>query len=478
MKRPGYLLLSALLSAAIALLSSCANHAVTNTQPAAVETLPAPEAEPSPVFIPEREEEREPPAVSVLEGTVVRAEPKYITVKTADGAVYSFGSASAEISVPSVYLGAGYALTVTFLGELDPNLDIQDVKVTHIGAAEKQLYENALLMRAREMLYEMDTESKVGQLFLIQSPGGLSAQVAAEYRPGGYILFARDFEGRSKEQVCADIRNYQASSEIPLLIGVDEEGGTVNRVSLFREFRAEPFRSPRELYKQGGFELIIGDAEEKSELLRSLGINVNLAPVCDLSGSEDSFIYKRSFGDDAELTSVYVRSVVTAMAAGNMGSVLKHFPGYGDNADTHNSAAYDSRPYDVFLSGDFLPFRAGIEAGADAVMVSHGVVLCMDQNNPASLSPEVHRILREELGFQGVIMTDDLAMGAVGDLINAADAAVLAICAGNDMLCTSNYREQIPAVIRAVNEGVIPEERIDDSVLRVLLWKLKRGITS
>ncbi|NLO49345.1 MAG: glycoside hydrolase family 3 protein, partial [Clostridiales bacterium] len=291
-----------------------------------------------------------------MEATVVKTDPERMTVKAADGTIYTFAGVIKDINIPADYQNAGFALTISFYGELDPALPLQNAVISHIGVTEKQENENALLLRAIEILRGMDMKSKVGQLFFIPCPGSLAAQTAEEYRPGGYILFSKDFEGKTKEQISADIGYYQASSAIGLLIGVDEEGGTVNRVSWFPELRDEPFLSPGKLFELGGFELITEDTGEKSELLSALGINVNLAPVADLSGNPESFIYKRSFGDDAEQVSEYIRSVVSVMCDKNMGSVLKHFPGYGDNPDTHDLAAYDNRAYDVFLSNDFLPF--------------------------------------------------------------------------------------------------------------------------
>ncbi|MDE7262897.1 MAG: beta-hexosaminidase, partial [Oscillospiraceae bacterium] len=181
----------------------------------------------------------------------------------------------------------------------------------------------------------------------------------------------------------------------------------------------------------------------------------------------------------------YVKTVVTA--AGNVsisdgeytyriGSVLKHFPGYGNNVDTHTGIAIDQRPYEQFVAEDFLPFQAGIEAGTGSVMVSHNIVKCMDEDFPSSLSPEVHRVLREELGFEGVILTDDLAMDAVEAYAKDGSVAVLAVLAGNDMIVTTDFEKQIPLGIEAVQTGVIEESIIDSAVRRVLGWKYDLGL--
>lgn len=340
------------------------------------------------------------------------------------------------------------------------------------GLSDTQGKEAALRQRAFDLLAGMSLEEKVGQLFMVRFPKENAAQTAASYHLGGYILFARDFENKSKEQVVSAIQDCQNASRLPMLMGVDEEGGTVTRISRFPQFRQTPFPSSQELYRQGGFDAIRRDTLEKCSLLQELGLNMNFAPVADVSQNDDDFMYLRSFGQDADLTAQYVETVTAAMKEVHMGSVLKHFPGYGNNTDTHTGIAYDSRAYESFVSSDFLPFQAGILAGADVVLVSHNIVSCMDSQYPASLSPEVHKILREDLGFSGVIITDDLYMDGVRHFTSDTQAAVQAVLAGNDLLCCTDYEVQIPAVLEAVQNGVISIERIDESVLRILKLKL------
>ena len=324
----------------------------------------------------------------------------------------------------------------------------------------------------------MTINEKVGQMFIVRVPTENAVEDVNAYHIGGYIMFGRDFTGKTKEQIVQTINSWQANAKIPLLIGVDEEGGIVNRVSTNRNLRAAPFWSPQTLYAEGGFDLIRSDTKEKAELLRSLGINLNFAPVSDVSQNPNDFIYSRSFGKDGAATAEYVRNVVEVMQEQKMGSVLKHFPGYGNNTDTHTGIAYDNRPYDTFTSSDFLPFQAGIDAGASMVLVSHNVVNAIDSQSPASLSSRAHEILRNDLRFNGVIITDDLVMDGVRNFAGDAEVAVRAVEAGNDMLCCTNFWEQIPAVINAVNNGQISEERINESVLRILRLKISLGIIS
>lgn len=329
---------------------------------------------------------------------------------------------------------------------------------------------------ADKLLEYMTLEQKVGQLFFARCPEEDAAEEIASLHPAGYILFARDFEDETPDSVRETIAGYQNAADIPMLIGVDEEGGSVVRLSKYRAFRLSPFQSPQELYEEGGMEAFYYDTIEKDELLHSLGINVNLAPVCDVVTNPGDYMYPRAFGEDAEGTAVYVRGVVEQMTQDKIGAVLKHFPGYGPNGDTHNKTVKDSRPMQTYKSSDFLPFQAGIEAGAGSVLMSHIVVECMDDSAPASLSPAVHEVLRGTLGFDGVVMTDDLSMDAAGRFAQTGEAAVLAVQADNDLMISSNLAEQHAAVLQAVADGTLTEAEIDAHVRRVLEWKLNLGL--
>lgn len=331
--------------------------------------------------------------------------------------------------------------------------------------------------QAQVILDKMSLEEKIGQMFLIRySDDQTALSDIAQYNPGGILLFAKDFENHTKESIKAQLDTCQQASGTPLIIGVDEEGGVVTRISRFTNFRSERFKSPQDLYAEGGFERIASDTDEKCALLKSIGINVNLAPVADVSEDPSSFIYDRTIGQNAEITSEYVRTVVGRMKANGMGSALKHFPGYGDNGDTHTDIITDTRPLGAFVSGDLLPFQTGIDEGTDIVLVSHNIVSCMDPDYPASLSPTVHALLRNTIGFDGVIMTDDLVMSAITEYTDGKSAAVQAVIAGNDLLCCSDYAVQVPAVIEAVKSGVISEERINESAKRIIQMKLDLGI--
>ena len=329
---------------------------------------------------------------------------------------------------------------------------------------------------AEARLAAMTLEEKALQMILYSCHDPATVERAAAGGVGGLCLYTASFSGKDRDGVIAMTSALQESAPLPLLISVDEEGGTVNRVSLFPALRSSPFLSPRALFRAGGWSRIASDTEEKAQFLLSLGINVNLAPVCDVPRSSLNYIYWRTFSGNAPEVAAYAEMVVGIMKEQGIGSVLKHFPGYGGSADTHGGLAYDRRSYAAFADGDFLPFRAGIEAGADAVLVSHNIVECMDAELPASLSPEVHRILREELGFEGVVLCDDLSMGAITKYTGGRNAAVQAVLAGNDLVCCGDCEAAAAAITAAVADGTIPEERLDESVLRILRWKLSLGL--
>ena len=346
----------------------------------------------------------------------------------------------------------------TTLSESEPDED------DNISSLVDQIYERLTL------------EEKIGQLILVRKPAdkATALEYIGSYHPGGYVLFASDFQDETPETISAYIDSLNETSSLPLFCAVDEEGGTVVRISKFPQYRAEKFLSPRELI-EGGADAVTADTDEKCRLLASLGINFNLAPVADISEDSSEFIYYRSAGglDNAV---EYVRAYVEKSSELSIGSTLKHFPGYGGNADTHTGAANDNRTLDELMARDLVPFIEGIGAGADAVMVSHNTVECLDPDNPASLSLAVHELLRDELGFDGIIMTDDLAMGAVTDRYDSSEAAVMSILAGNDLVCCSDLPAAYQGLYDAVLDGRLTEERIAESVERIIRCKIKLGI--
>ena len=323
-----------------------------------------------------------------------------------------------------------------------------------------------------DRLATMTLEEKVGQLFWARVPSNHQIEDLQSYHLSGYILFGRDFEGRSIEDLKALTKDYQAAAKIPLLIGSDEEGGTVTRISSILE---TPFQSPIALYQQGGMEAVLSDTKQKAELLKSVGINAGLFPVADLARDQSAFIYDRTIGQDVQTTASYVQQVVEELKKSKVGSTLKHFPGYGDNGDSHTAIIQDNRSLDELRQADFLPFQAGIDAGADSVLVSHNILSKID-TVPSSISPKITDLLRKELHFKGVIMTDDFDMAGIADFVSQDEAAFQVIVAGNDLILGSSYQTQIPYLLKKISSGELTEERIDESVRRILTWKYDLGL--
>ena len=201
-----------------------------------------------------------------------------------------------------------------------------------------------------------------------------------------------------------------------------------------------------------------------------------MAPVCDITTDPTAFMYKRSLGLSPTVTGVVIASMVNIMDDHKIGSVLKHFPGYGNNKDTHIGIAVDDRTLTQLEQADLVPFRSGIFVGCDAILLSHTIVNGLDSEMPASLSPAVVAYLRQTMGFDGVIVTDDLVMEAITDLYGTKEAAILAVLAGCDLLCSSEYGAQYEAVLSAVESGRIPMQAIRDAAARILLWKHDLGL--
>lgn len=325
------------------------------------------------------------------------------------------------------------------------------------------------------LMEQMTLEEKVGQLFLARCRMETALEDIESYHLGGLVLFGQDFREETRESMQEKLAGYQGAAQIPLFLAVDEEGGTVCRVSAYPAFRAEKFPEPRASFQKGGLELALSMETEKAYLLWDLGLNVNLAPVCDISLNPGAFMYHRSLGADPITTGAYVTGTLERMAENGVGGVMKHFPGYGENGDTHTGQVTDTRTLEELESRDLVPFAAGIRQGLGAVLVSHNIVTALDDTLPASLSPKVMAYLRENMGYSGVIVTDDLVMGAL-EGFTPEQAAVLAVKAGATLLCSTDFDIQIPAVLAAVKDGSIPRETLDRAVQCNLTWKQQLGI--
>jgi beta-N-acetylhexosaminidase len=373
-----------------------------------------------------------------------------------------------------------------YVEKYDANLDLEvnsedalDILKCVCGLINSPKPENpdifsAYYDKAQKIIDTMTVEDKVGQLFLLGVDKYNVETEIKKYQPGGIVLFAYNFEENTISSQQQEISSYQSASKYPLIIATDEEGGSVVRISKYSNFRKSPFLSPQEIYAESGIDGVFNETCEKAELLSDLGLNTNLAPVADVCTNFSSYIYSRTFGKSATETADFIETSVNAYNESGLGCTLKHFPGYGDNLNTHNTQSYDGRTLDYFFKNDLKVFKRGIDTGAPIVMVNHNTISCFDNENPASLSPEIHRILKDVLGFSGIIVTDSLDMGATA---NISDAYVKAVQAGNDMITTCDadgYYE----VLNAVKQGIISEERIDYSVKKILAYKLCYNIIS
>ena len=345
-------------------------------------------------------------------------------------------------------------------------------KTKQVNLESKELFED-YYNKANELLNTMTIDEKITQLFLVRVPDN-SLEEVKKYQFGGYILFGKDTKNLPKDELKNKIASWQNVSKIPLLIAVDEEGGTVVRISNNKNLRETKFKSSQELYNEGGFDLIKEDTKEKNNLLYELGINVNLAPVADVSTNPDDYMYKRSFGKDYTKTKEYIKTVIRASKDTNVSNVLKHFPGYGNNVDTHTGVAIDNRTLDEFRNNDFVPFIQGINDGAEAILVSHNIIENIE-NVPAPLSKNVHNILKNELKFSGVIMTDDLAMSGITKNITESPS-VMALKAGNDLIIITDYLTGINDIKNSLNNNEISEDLINKAVLKIIAWKYYKGL--
>lgn len=344
--------------------------------------------------------------------------------------------------------------------------------------------------KANEKLQTLSLDEKIAQLFVIGTSNNSNLEELKKYQFGGYLLFKDFFANKTEEQIKKEISKFQNDVNIPLLIAVDEEGGKVARVSSNKTLREEEFESPSKLYQEGGFEQIKKDTIEKSTFLHNLGINLNFAPVVDISQNPNDYMYDRTLQQGKELTSTYAKIVISTSKDYKVSYTLKHFPGYGSNKDTHKVSSKDERTLEEIEQNDLEPFRAGIEVGAEVVMVSHNIVTSIDSKNPASISKPIHDLLRQNLEFTGIIITDSINMGAISENYKTKDAIINAILAGNDMIIISinktttdkitktkvTYETVIKTVRDAMQEGQITEERIDESVKSILAWKYAKGL--
>lgn len=414
-----------------------------------------------------------------LSATVMKLDDDNITVLDSNNVIYRFSKDNIKASV-------GDNVVIEYTGVLDKNKFMQSSKVISYKIKSAITDENGIptdyldngifsdyYVLAYKKLKDLSLDEKINQILLVRYPDSNQKQILKDKQFGGYLFFEKDFKDKTKDDVIDTMNGLQEVSKIPILTAVDEEGGSVVRVSSNPNLRSEKFKSPKELYQEGGLDRIWNDTIEKSELLNSLGLNLNLAPVVDVSTDSGDYMYNRALGENTEITSKFAETVIDASKKNKVSYTLKHFPGYGNNKDTHSESNTDNRSLEDIKKNDLPPFKAGIDKGAEAVLVSHNIVNSIDKDNAASLSPSIHNLLRNELGFTGVIITDDLAMGAVSKI---EDASVKAVLAGNNLLITTDYDKSYSSIKNAIEEKIISESLINRLAFKVLAWKYYKGL--
>lgn len=327
--------------------------------------------------------------------------------------------------------------------------------------------DKALTQKVDDVLAKMSLEERVAQCFLLP----YSAKDSVEIQPAGYFLSRKDFTGGSKERMAKEINALQWEADVPYLIMTSEEGGSMSPASGLPSYRESPFEAPQALAASGA-SAARSDAKAKADFLSSMGINFNLGPVADVSG-ESGFLYNRTYGGDGLSNAPYVKAAVSGITSGGVGCVLPHFPGYGSaTGDTSRETVTNSQTGRDLDYNDWIPFRTGLAAGADGLLMTHNIYTAFHASLPASLDTKMYETLREELHFDGMVMTDNCSKAALSAYSYPERQALQA---GADLIWTDDV-SKVSNAINAVKSGTVSEERVNEAARRVLLAKAKRGI--
>lgn len=304
--------------------------------------------------------------------------------------------------------------------------------------------------------------------------GDATRQALENYPVGGIVYFAKNLE--SQDQVKEMIDNSQKDSSTGLFVATDEEGGVVNRLM---DTVGTTYIGSMYYYKDDGDETAYENAYTIANDMSALGFNLDFAPVADVwSNPDNTVIGERAYSDDYAQAAELVGNAVKGFNDGGVMCTLKHFPGHGDTAeDSHYSSAYVHRTKEEIMADEMQPFRSGIEAGAEFVMVGHLIVPDIDEV-PATLSYKIATgILRDELKFEGVAITDSFEMESIADNYSVDDAVVMSVKAGMDMILQpKDMASAVNSIEQAVADGELSEDRIDESVRRILTLKESRGL--
>lgn len=357
------------------------------------------------------------------------------------------------------------------------------------AAAAHAYRERQIRATANWYLGRMSLDEKLGQMFLIETVWqGYNADVdnmVAGMHAGAMIIYQQNMN--SAAQLKGYIASIQAHATLPLLVTMDEEGGEVDRLG-YLGFET-PLPSAQYLASTGKPKLAYQAAQRAAAELLALGINTNLAPVADVRTDPNAIEYTRLFGDDPKTVVTYASAFLQGTQDHNVVACVKHWPGIGGTTlDPHKSlpVMYDSLAQ--LNAVNFAPFKALVSLNPGMVMVTHVIVQALDPNLPATLSPKVvDGVLRGQLGYQGVVMTDSLYMDGIKDFLHDNDlytelpkAAVLAVEAGDDLLegafDTASMSAMVHALKAAIASGQIGRSRIDESVRRILMLKARFGL--
>lgn len=339
----------------------------------------------------------------------------------------------------------------------------------------------------KEIIRGMSLKEKAGQMVMAafrtdENEENISEisqgikDVINEYNLCGIVVFGENIQ--SEEQLKIFINDAKSAAKTPIFVGIDEEGGKVSRIA--KSGILEDYNPPS-AQKMAENDSIYKNYSEIAQVLSGFGINLDFAPVADINTNPDNIVIgDRAFGSDAKEAAQFVGQAVCALKEVGVASVIKHFPGHGDTKeDSHEGAATASYDYETLISREAVTFEKGIENGADMVMVAHILTPNLSENDiPASMNPDVVTgILREDIGFDGVVITDALDMGAISEYYSDGEAAVTAIKAGCDiLLMPKSVEETVNAIVNAVENGEISQYRIDESLLRILKVKKEMGI--
>ncbi len=348
-----------------------------------------------------------------------------------------------------------------------------------------------LTQQATEFVAGMTLEDKIAQMFMITpealtgysnvTAAGDATKEAYNSRPvGGIIYMSNNLQGT--EQTTTMLTNMQAIANertgLPVFLSVDEEGGSVARIAGNSAFGVTDVGDMSAIGATGDAQNAYNAGTVIGTYLKALGFNMDFAPVADvLTNSENTVIGDRSFGSDSQLVAQMVVAELEGLSDQGIYGVVKHFPGHGGSAeDSHEGSAISEKPFSELMAEELVPFQQAIDAGVSVVMVGHiSLPNITGDYTPATLSPlMVTTVLREQMGYDGIVITDGMNMSAITDSYASDEAAVLAVTAGVDMiLMPEDYETAYNGLLAAVNDGTITEERIDESVIRIVRLKLE-----